>query len=150
MSTLALATVLSVVVLLASMVSVEMGLSVAILELLGGVVAGNAFGLEAQPWLNFIASFASVVLTFLAGAEVDVDQLRREWKPSLALGLTSFGGPFVATMAPPIGSSTGAARPARLPASPSPRPRWPWSTRCWWRPVSTARGWGSSSCRPPS
>ena len=99
MSSLALATTLSVIVLLASLVSVEAGLSVAILELLGGVLAGNLFGVESQSWLNFIAAFASVVLTFLAGAEVDVDQLRREWRPSVAIGLTSFAAPFLAAMA---------------------------------------------------
>jgi Kef-type K+ transport system membrane component KefB len=92
---LALATVLSVVVLVASMISVEAGLSVAILELLGGVVAGNTLDLTAQPWLNFLAAFAGIVLTFLAGAEVDLDQLREEWRPSLAIGLTSFAGPFL-------------------------------------------------------
>ena len=99
MGSLALATTLSVIVLLASLVSVEVGLSVAILELLGGVFAGNVFGLESQSWLNFVAAFASVVLTFLAGAEVDVDQLRREWRPSVAIGLASFIAPFVAGMA---------------------------------------------------
>ncbi len=99
MSSLALATTLSVIVLLASLVSVEAGLSVAILELLGGVLAGNVLGVESQPWLNFIAAFASVVLTFLAGAEVDVDQLRREWRPSVAIGLVSFAAPFLAGIA---------------------------------------------------
>lgn len=99
MGSLALATTLSVIVLLASLVSVEAGLSVAILELLGGVLAGNVFGLEGQSWLDFIAAFASVVLTFLAGAEVDVDQLRREWRPSIAIGLVSFTAPFLAAMA---------------------------------------------------
>lgn len=99
MGSLALATTLSVIVLLASLVSVEVGLSVAILELLGGVLVGNVFGLESQSWLNFIAAFASVVLTFLAGAEVDVDQLRREWRPSVAIGVASFTAPFLAGMA---------------------------------------------------
>jgi Kef-type K+ transport system membrane component KefB len=99
MDSLALAAVLAAVVLLASMISVHAGLSVAILELLGGVVVGNALGLESQDWLIFIATFAGVVLTFLAGAEVDVDLLRREWRPSLAIGLVSFGAPFLVAMA---------------------------------------------------
>src|SRR5438477_4768964 len=46
-------------------------------------------------WLNFIGTFAGVVLTFLAGAEVDVPQLRREWRASLSIGLVSFAAPFV-------------------------------------------------------
>jgi len=99
MGALALATLLFAAVLLASMVSVHAGVSVAILELLGGVVLGNAFGAEPQEWLVFIASFAGVVLTFLAGAEVDVPLLRREWRPSAVIGLVSFGAPFLAAMA---------------------------------------------------
>jgi Kef-type K+ transport system membrane component KefB len=96
---LALATLLAAVVLLASMVSVRAGVSVAILELIGGVIVGNAFGAEPQEWLVFIAGFAGVVLTFLAGAEVDVPLLRREWRPSLAIGLVSFGAPFLVATA---------------------------------------------------
>ena len=99
MGSLALATLLAAAVLLASMVSVRAGVSVAILELLAGVVIGNVFGAEPQQWLIFIAGFAGVVLTFLAGAEVDVDLLRREWRPSLAIGLASFTAPFLAAMA---------------------------------------------------
>src|SRR5438477_13154904 len=45
-------------------------------------------------WLNFIGTFAGVVLTFLAGAEVDVPQFRREWTASLSIGLVSFLAPF--------------------------------------------------------
>lgn len=99
MDSLALAAVLAAVVLGASMVSVHAGLSVAILELVGGVFVGNALGAEPQEWLVFIATFAGVVLTFLAGAEVDVGLLRREWKPSVAIGLVSFAAPFVVAMA---------------------------------------------------
>ncbi len=99
MGSLALATLLAAAVLLASMVSVRAGVSVAILELLAGVVIGSVFGAEPQQWLVFIAGFAGVVLTFLAGAEVDVDLLRREWRPSLAIGLASFTAPFLAAMA---------------------------------------------------
>ena len=63
-------------VLVASVVSVELGVTVALLELTFGVVAGNAFHLQSQEWLDFIASFASIVLTFLAGMEVDPDYMR--------------------------------------------------------------------------
>ena len=77
------------------MVSVEIGLAVALIELIGGVVVGNAFSLDVPGWLAFIGTFAGVVLTFQAGAEVDVPQFKREWKPSLAIGLASFFAPFV-------------------------------------------------------
>src|SRR5205814_6234352 len=56
---------------------------------------GNAFHVSVPDWLDFVGSFAGIVLTFLAGAEVDVAQFRREWKASLSIGLVSFFAPFV-------------------------------------------------------
>ena len=96
MSEIAVTAVLAGAILLASMVSVEVGISVALIELLLGVVIGNSFGVAAPGWIVFVGSFAGIVLTFLAGAEVDVPQFRREWRASLALGLVSFAAPFVA------------------------------------------------------
>jgi Kef-type K+ transport system membrane component KefB len=91
-----LAAVLAGVVVLASMLSVELGISVALLELGLGVVAGNAFGLDPNTdWLVFVASFASIVLTFLAGAEVDPDDFRERLGATISIGLVSFAGPFV-------------------------------------------------------
>ena len=95
MSGLAIAAVLAGAILLASMVSVELVLSVAIIELAAGFVVGNAFSITAPDWLTFIATFASVVLSFLAGAEVDTPLLRREWRASFSIGAVSFAAPFV-------------------------------------------------------
>jgi Kef-type K+ transport system membrane component KefB len=96
MSAVELAAVLAVAVVLASVISVEVGISVALLELGLGVVAGNLLDLDVNAdWLVFIASFASIVLTFLAGAEVDPDDFRERLGASLAIGLVSFVGPFV-------------------------------------------------------
>jgi Kef-type K+ transport system membrane component KefB len=90
-----LAAVLAVVVLLASVVSVELGVTVALIELTLGVVAGNVFDLPSQDWLDFIAKFASIVLTFLAGMEVDPAYMRRRLTASVGIGVVSFTGPFV-------------------------------------------------------
>ncbi|MGH2839328.1 MAG: cation:proton antiporter [Solirubrobacteraceae bacterium] len=91
-----LAAVLAAVVVLASMLSVELGISVALLELGLGVVAGNLFGLDPNAdWLVFVAQFASIVLTFLAGAEVDPKDFRERFGASVGIGLVSFVGPFV-------------------------------------------------------
>jgi Kef-type K+ transport system membrane component KefB len=91
--------VLAVAILAASTISVEIGISVALVELTLGVVVGNAFDLSVPDWLTFIGTFAGIVLTFLAGAEVDVPQFKREWKASLALGAVSFAAPFLVAMA---------------------------------------------------
>jgi Kef-type K+ transport system membrane component KefB len=89
-----LAAILAAVVVVASLVSVELGVTVALLELTFGVVVGNVFDLGSAEWLDFIAKFASIVLTFLAGMEVDPDYMRRRLSASLGIGLTSFAGPF--------------------------------------------------------
>ena len=93
MSEFALAALLGGAILVASTISVEVGLSVALIELAGGVFVGNVFHPELPDWLSFIGSFAGIVLTFLAGAEVDVPQFRREWRVSVSIGGVSFFAP---------------------------------------------------------
>jgi Kef-type K+ transport system membrane component KefB len=100
MTPVELAAILAGVVVLASIVSVELGISVALLELALGVVAGNVLNLDPNTsWLVFIASFASIVLTFLAGAEVDPDDFRERFGASVSIGLVSFAGPFLVAWA---------------------------------------------------
>ncbi len=99
MSDLALASVLAITILLASTISIEIGLSVALIELAAGVAVGNAFTIAIPDWLAFIGTFAGVVLTFLAGAEVDVPQFKREWRASISIGAVSFVAPFLVAMA---------------------------------------------------
>jgi hypothetical protein len=60
------AALLLATILVASMISIEVGLSVALIELALGFVVGNAFGLEVPGWLAFVGGFAGIVLTFLA------------------------------------------------------------------------------------
>jgi Kef-type K+ transport system membrane component KefB len=94
-----LAAVLAAVVLIASVLSVELGITVALLELTLGVVAGNLFHLQSQEWLDFVAKFASIVLTFLAGMEVDPAYMRRRLGASVGIGVVSFVGPFIVASA---------------------------------------------------
>jgi Kef-type K+ transport system membrane component KefB len=97
MEAVQLAAILISAALLASMVSVEVGISVALIELALGIALGNTFNLDPnESWLVFLASFASVVLTFLAGAEVDPDDFRERFGASMTIGVVSFAGPFVA------------------------------------------------------
>ena len=95
MSDIGIAALLAGTILVASTISVEIGISVALIELFLGVLVGNAFSLSVPSWLSFVGSFAGIVLTFLAGAEVDVPQFQREWRASISIGLVSFFAPFV-------------------------------------------------------
>jgi Kef-type K+ transport system membrane component KefB len=97
-TTLLLAAVLIVAALVASMVSIELGLSVAIIEIAAGMIVGNTLDLGRPEWLLFLAAFAGVLLTFLAGTEVDPTALKKSWKASTAIGVASFAAPFVVGM----------------------------------------------------
>jgi Kef-type K+ transport system membrane component KefB len=92
--------------LLASLISIRFGLSVALVEILVGIVAGNlshllaqwlgpVWELKATEWIAFLASFGSILLTFLAGAEIEPAVLKRFFKESMSIGLVSFAAPFV-------------------------------------------------------
>ncbi|MCM8746215.1 cation:proton antiporter [Thermomicrobium sp. CFH 73360] len=78
----------------ASIFSIRLGISVALLEILVGVAAGNLFHLQVTDWINTLAGFGAVLLTFLAGAEIEPEALRRHLKPSLAIGIAGFLFPF--------------------------------------------------------
>jgi len=86
-------------VFLASLISLKVGLSVAIVELLLGVVAGNYLGFQAEPWMAYLAGFGGIVLTFLAGAEVDLPLMRAKLKESCLIGGASFLVPFIGAFA---------------------------------------------------
>lgn len=92
------AMLLAILVVVASVASVEMGLSIAVIEITLGVFAGNALHLHTSEWLDFLAGFGSIVLTFLAGAEVDPDLMRSKFKESALIGGLSFAVPFLATL----------------------------------------------------
>ena len=85
----------------ASLVSIRTGISVALIEILVGVAAGNvSFGsehhiLKTTEWTNFLAMLGSGVLTFLAGAEIDPASLRANLRASMTIGVFSFLLPFV-------------------------------------------------------
>jgi Kef-type K+ transport system membrane component KefB len=89
---------LAAVILVASVLSVELGLSAAIIEITLGVIAGNFLGLEQREWVKFVAGLGGILLTFLAGAEVDVRILRDKSRESFLIGALSFFGPFLGAM----------------------------------------------------
>jgi len=81
--------------LAAGLISVRTAISVSLLEIVMGVVGGNYLGLRTTEWTSFLASFGAILLTFMAGAEIDPESLRRHLKPSLAIGFVGFLLPFL-------------------------------------------------------
>ena len=84
---------------ISAMVSIRVGISVALVEISVGVLGGNFLHLAPNEWVNFLASIGSVLLTFLAGAEIDPDALRANLKESLLIGFFSFLAPAMGAFA---------------------------------------------------
>ena len=85
--------------LIATLLSVRIAISIALLEIMVGVIGGNFLPLQRTEWVNFLAGFGSILLTFLAGAEVDPEVMKRKFKESMTIGVLSFAGPFLGVMA---------------------------------------------------
>jgi glutathione-regulated potassium-efflux system ancillary protein KefC len=60
---------------------------------IGAVVGGATLGTD-QSWIKFLASTGAILLTFLAGAELDPVVLRTQWKETATVGLVAFFAPF--------------------------------------------------------
>jgi Kef-type K+ transport system membrane component KefB len=82
----------------AALIAIRVGLAAALVEILLGVLAGNLLGLHSTAWIDFVAGFGSIMLTFLAGAEIDPRVLRAQLRPSAVIGFLSFFTPFAGAL----------------------------------------------------
>ena len=85
--------------LAASVISIRVAMSVALIEIMVGAVAGNVVGLQITDWVNFLSGFGAILLTFLAGTEIDGRVLRKHLGPSVGIGVVSFLAPYLGCMA---------------------------------------------------
>ena len=83
MPTYLTALVLTGLVFAASVISIELGFAAAIIEIALGTIAGNFLGVQTTPGIDFLAAFGSILLTFLAGTEVNKRIMRKTLKESL-------------------------------------------------------------------
>jgi len=79
-------------------VATRVKMPAALIEIVIGMLAGNLIALRTNAWIDFVAGFGSILLTFLAGAEIDPAVLRKQIVPSTVLGAVSFAAPFFAAM----------------------------------------------------
>jgi Kef-type K+ transport system membrane component KefB len=84
--------------LAASVISIWTAMSVALVEIMVGALAGNTIGLTIAPWVNYLAGFGAILLTFLAGTEIDPQVVRKNIKASLGIGVVSFAFPYVGVL----------------------------------------------------
>jgi Kef-type K+ transport system membrane component KefB len=85
--------VVGLIILVSSLLSLRLGISVAILEIVFGAAAGNS-GMEVQGWMVYLANFGGVLLTFLAGTEIDTRLMKENLWSSFLIGAFSFLLPF--------------------------------------------------------
>src|SRR3974390_3047067 len=89
--------------LLASLLSIWFRVSTALSEIVVGTIAqliigaviGSAVLGTDESWIKFLSGVGAIVLTFLAGAELDPVVFRLKWKEAAAVGLASFFFPFI-------------------------------------------------------
>src|SRR5579871_4729986 len=89
--------------IIAGLLSVWLRVSTALSEIVVGTAAqliiGAAVGSTVlgtdESWVKFLAGIAAIVLTFLAGAELDPQVFKLKWKEAAAVGLASFFLPFL-------------------------------------------------------
>ena len=93
--------------LVAVLLAIWLRISTALSEIVVGTVAqliigaliGTQFLGAKSAWITFLAGTGAIVLTFLAGAELDPAIFRTKWKESLTVGLVGFCGPFLGAAA---------------------------------------------------
>jgi len=88
--------------LIATLLAIWLKVSTALSEIVVGTVAqlvigaliGGSLGGQSE-WVTFLAGTGSILLTFLAGAELDPRVFRRRWREATTIGLVGFAAPFV-------------------------------------------------------
>src|SRR6202167_309159 len=89
--------------LIAGLLSICLRISTALSEIVVGTIAqliiGAAVGAAVlgtdESWVKFLSGLGAIVLTFLAGAELDPAVFRLKWKEAASVGLASFLLPFL-------------------------------------------------------
>jgi Kef-type K+ transport system membrane component KefB len=89
--------------LIAGLLSIWLRISTALSEIVVGTVAQLIFGAVVgstvlgtdESWIKFLSGVGAIVLTFLAGAELDPAVFKLKWKEAVAVGLASFFFPFL-------------------------------------------------------
>jgi Kef-type K+ transport system membrane component KefB len=85
--------------LLASLISIRVAVSVALVEIVVGALAGNLVGLQITDWVNFLSGFGAILLTFLAGTEIDPRIVRKHFWASMTIGVMGFLAPYLGILA---------------------------------------------------
>ena len=85
--------------LVSTLISIRVGISVALIEIVVGALGGNFLDMAPTDWINYLAAVGAVLLTFLAGTELDPAVVRRNLGSTLAIGAVGFLAPYLGVLA---------------------------------------------------
>jgi glutathione-regulated potassium-efflux system ancillary protein KefC len=89
--------------LVATLVSIWLRIATALSEIVVGTIAqliigaaiGGAVLGTSESWVTFLSGAGAIILTFLAGAELDPQVFRMKWREATGVGIAGFIAPFL-------------------------------------------------------
>lgn len=87
--------IMSALIVLSGFIAIELGFTTAIAELLAGMIAGHFIEFSEGGIIEALADLGILTLMYVAGLEIDLDQLQRRFKPSIVIGFASFIFPLL-------------------------------------------------------
>ena len=89
--------------LIATLLAIWFRVATALSEIIVGTVAQLIIGaflgsgglLSSTQWVTYLAGTGAIVLTFLAGAELEPAIFQTKWREALLVGMAGFVGPFL-------------------------------------------------------
>jgi Kef-type K+ transport system membrane component KefB len=85
--------------LVSALISIRIGISVALIEIVVGSFGGNLLGITPTDWITYLASLGAILLTFLAGTELDPVVVRKYLGATMSIGAAGFFGPYLGVLA---------------------------------------------------
>lgn len=85
--------------LVSALISIRIGISVALIEIVVGSFGGNLLGITPTDWITYLASLGAILLTFLAGTELDPVVVRKHLGATMSIGAAGFFGPYLGVLA---------------------------------------------------
>jgi Kef-type K+ transport system membrane component KefB len=85
--------------LVSALISIRIGISVALIEIVVGSFGGNLLGITPTDWITYLASLGAILLTFLAGTELDPVVARKHLGATMSIGAAGFFGPYLGVLA---------------------------------------------------
>jgi len=86
-------------IVISGLFCIEFTIPIAMGEFFAGIIANQFINLNDIPWINYISHLGLLSIMFLAGLEIDLQTMKKNLKPNLIIGSSSFLAPFIVVVA---------------------------------------------------